>query len=698
MASISIKITGETENDPITEINCGRTSPKLGGNINISMFPELTGFTCEYNDIQNISNLAFNPNLQRVEIDGNKLTAINSGSGLSSNLQLQYFDCSDNQLTGNIFDLSLNNNLTYFNCSGNKFTGFTSGNQIPYTLSTFNANNNNLYQTSVDSILDAYVRNNRTSEYGNFYLDVNGTNRHPSLSDSNVLIYSSGSGFLRSGTTTVTANVSGHGFSNGSIISISGITNATQLNGTYIVTGVSTNQFQYNTTGVGFATGSGTAIIRSTNSTTDGFRKYQILTLPTGQAILDPINGDIQGRGLNVQINSFFDGVQIGNPISGFTGLFGQRDYLGFSVDMNDIGNRVVVGAPYSDDNLNDAFNLFFGVVRVYELNNNLNWVKVGNDIGFQEVNDQFGWRVSMSSNGNRIAVSYYEKNPANRGATEIYEWNGNQWIRIGQILGFNAEDWSGYSVQLNSDGGRVVIAERFGDAGGSASGQVRVYEYNGSSWIQMGEVISGGAASDEIVNVSINSTGDIIAYGSLGADVLPSLTNVGVVRVYGWDGVKWTQIGQDIYGDGNAYQLGKSLSLNSTGDIFAVGTTSLEGGRVYVYKYNGSTWNQLGQTFIAPSVTFTYGHSVSLNSVGDRLAIGDRQRGFNSLGAVEVYEYNGSRWEKLIRDLIGTPWSSSTFFGESVAFNKLGDRLVVGSPEIRGGWAQIYQLPPYPL
>ena len=124
MASISIKITGETENDPITEINCGRTSPKLGGNINISMFPELTGFTCEYNDIQNISNLALNTNLQRVEIDGNKLTAINSGSGLSSNLQLQYFDCSDNQLTGNIFDLSLNNNLTYFNCIKFKYFAF----------------------------------------------------------------------------------------------------------------------------------------------------------------------------------------------------------------------------------------------------------------------------------------------------------------------------------------------------------------------------------------------------------------------------------------------------------------------------------------------------------------------------------------------------------------------------------------------
>jgi hypothetical protein len=693
MASISIKITGETENDPITEINCGRTSPKLGGNINISMFPELTGFTCEYNDIQNISNLALNPNLQRVEIDGNKLTAINSGSGLSSNLQLQYFDCSDNQLTGNIFDLSSNNLITYFNCSGNKFTGFTSGNQIPYTVENFNANNNNLYQVSVDSILDAFVQNNRTSAYGDFYLDLNGTNRHPSLSDNNVLIYSSGSGFLRSGTTLVTANVSGHGFSSGSIITISGITNATGLNGTYIINNVSTDQFQYDTTGAGFATGAGTAVIRWTNSTTDGFRKYQILTLPTGQVIVDPINGDIEGRGLNVQINTFFDGIQIGSPISGFTGVGGQRDYLGNSIDINDNGTRVIVGGPYSDNDLNDAFTIYYGVARVYELNN-CGWVKVGQDLVGEAQSDYFGYSVSINSSGNRIAVGYYGGGSGDTGVTKIYEWNGNQWIQIGQsIIGLNTSDWSGWSVQLNSLGDRIVIAERYTN---SASGSTRIFEYNGLEWVQMGETINGKNTGDEITNISINATGDVIVYSSQGADVPPSLTNVGVVRAYGWDGVKWAQIGQDIYGDGNAYLLGKSLSLNSVGDIFAVGSYSLEGGRVYVYKYNGSIWVQLGNTFIAPSATASYGYSVSLNSVGDRLAIGDRQRGYNSLGAVEVYEYNGSKWEKLVRDLIGTPWTMGqpTHFGESVSLNKFGGRLAVGSPSIYGGWAQIYQLP----
>ena len=697
MASVSIKITGDSENDPITEIDCGRTSPKLGGNINISMFPELTGFACRYNDIQNISNFALNPNLQKMEIDGNQLTQINSGSGLSSNLQLQYFDCSNNSITGNIFDLSLNTNLTYFNCSGNKFTGFQSGNQIPYTLETFNANNNYLYQTSVDSILDAFVNNNRTSEYGNFYLDLNGTNKHPSLSDGNVLIYSSGSGFLRSGTTLVTANVSGHGFSNGTIITISGITNATQLNGTYIVTGASTNQFQYNTTGAGFATGSGMAIIRSTSNKNDGFRKYQILTLPTGQTIFDSVNGDIQGRGLNVQINSFFDGIQIGNTISGFTGVVGQNDYLGNSVDINDEGSRVVIGGPYSDNNLNDASNLYYGVVRVYELNDS-NWIKIGQDIMGEAQNDYFGWSVSMNSDGNRIAVGYYGGGSGDTGTTKIYEWNGNEWVQIGQnITGLTTSDSSGWFVQLNSDGSRIVIAEKEATTTAPNTGKVRIFEYNGSTWVQMGETINGLAAYDGVNRVCINTTGDIIVYSSIGADSPQSLTNVGVVRAYSWDGVEWNKMGQDIYGDGNAYLLGRSLSLNSIGDVFAVGTYSLEGGRVYVYKYNGSRWNQLGQTFIAPLVTATYGYSVSLNSIGDRLAIGDRQRGGTSLGAVEVYEYNGSKWEKLVRDLIGTPWTAgqATFFGESVSLNKLGDRLAVGSPAIRGGWTQIYQLPP---
>lgn len=689
MASISIKITGETENDPITEINCGRTSPKLGGNINISMFPELTGFTCEYNDIQNISNLALNPNLQRVEIDGNKLTAINSGSGLSSNLQLQYFDCSNNQLTGNIFDLSLNNNLTYFNCSGNKFTGFTSGNQIPYTLETFNANNNNLYQTSVDSILDAFVKNNRTSAYGNFYLDLNGTNRHPSWTTSydQTFLASSGSSFSRSGT-CVTANIiGGNPIGDGYVVTITGITNATDLNGTYIVKNSTYQKFEYDTTGSGFATGSGMAGIRWTFDENDGFRKYQILTLPTGQTIVDAVNGNIQGRGLNVQINSFFNAIQIGNTISGFDG--NHLMYEGQTIDINTVGNRIILAGNENYEVRVTGYNEWIGefydytdtqavaTAKTYELVNS-NWIQMGQAFySNPETTFESTIHVSMNGDGNRIAIGYMMNYnyPGSNLENKIYEWNGNQWIQIGQTIK-NLNLSPRHYIKLNTLGNRVAIADSF--PYGANPNPLRIFEYNGSQWIQMGSTITGIIGGDYgYIDIAMNSIGDVIVQGMEG--VSPEWK--AIFRVYGWNGIEWVKIGQDI--SGNDYSLGQynPVSINSIGDIIVLGSRL----GVRAYKYNGSEFIQLGQeiiTNISYAVT-----SVSLNDNGDRLVIR------NNYPETKIYEYNGSFWEELIQPIKGF----ISDFSQSVS-NGLGDIVTTRDRIGDSTAARVYQLPPYPL
>jgi hypothetical protein len=49
-----------------------------------------------------------------------------------------------------------------------------------------------------------------------------------------------------------------------------------------------------------------------------------------------------------------------------------------------------------------------------------------------------------------------------------------------------------GWSVSLNSDGTIVAIGAAFNDGNGSNSGHVRVYQYNGSQWVQLGLDIDG--------------------------------------------------------------------------------------------------------------------------------------------------------------------------------------------------------------
>ena len=55
MPNISVSLSGENPNDPITEINCGQSTVRVGGDVNISLFPELTGFYCTGFDIKSIN-------------------------------------------------------------------------------------------------------------------------------------------------------------------------------------------------------------------------------------------------------------------------------------------------------------------------------------------------------------------------------------------------------------------------------------------------------------------------------------------------------------------------------------------------------------------------------------------------------------------------------------------------------------------
>ena len=88
---------------------------------------------------------------------------------------------------------------------------------------------------------------------------------------------------------------------------------------------------------------------------------------------------------------------------------------------------------------------------------------------------------------------------------------------QMGQdITGEAAGDKSGYNVSINSDGTRVAIGAYLNDGAASDAGHVRVLEWDGVSWIKIGEDIAGEAANDRSgISVSINSDGTRVAIGA---------------------------------------------------------------------------------------------------------------------------------------------------------------------------------------
>jgi hypothetical protein len=69
--------------------------------------------------------------------------------------------------------------------------------------------------------------------------------------------------------------------------------------------------------------------------------------------------------------------------------------------------------------------------------------------------------------------------------------------------------------VSLSSDGTIVAIGGFSNDASGSNAGHVRVLQWSGSAWVQLGADIDGEAADDRFGrSAALSSDGTIVAIG----------------------------------------------------------------------------------------------------------------------------------------------------------------------------------------
>ena len=278
-------------------------------------------------------------------------------------------------------------------------------------------------------------------------------------------------------------------------------------------------------------------------------------------------------------------------------------DESGVSTNLSSNGNTIAIGAYLNDGNGTDA-----GHVRVYDWDG-MNWIQKGNDIDAENGAD-YSSTVSLSSNGNTVVIGgpWNDGNGNRSGHVRVYFWDGMNWIQKGtDIDGEMAEDRSGGRLSLSSDGNILAISSSYNDDNGTDAGHVRVYDWDGMNWIQKGTDIDGEATGDFIGSVSLSSDGNILAIGATRND--GNGTDAGHVRVYTWNETAWTQIGSDIDGEATGDQSGWDVSLSSDGNILAIAANLNDGngtdaGHVRVYKY-----------FIPQTITFD---ALDIQALGD--------------------------------------------------------------------------------
>ncbi|XMO87948.1 T9SS type A sorting domain-containing protein [Algibacter sp. AS12] len=391
-----------------------------------------------------------------------------------------------------------------------------------------------------------------------------------------------------------------------------------------------------------------------------------------------------------------FSQEQIGSDINGEAG----NDKSGTSVSLSADGSIVAIGAPDNQSGLN----AHSGHVRVFK-NVSYSWKQLGKDIDGIGNTDFFGKSVSLSANGNIVAIGANgnRDNGWASGHVRVFANKDNVWTQIGNnIIGENDNDQSGISISLSADGNIVAIGAHLNDGNGTDSGHVRVYQNISDKWIQIGNDIDGESEGDQSGSaISLSSNGKVLAIGSI-------LNNgngpeSGHVRIFKYDSGSWKQIGSDIDGEAAYDSFGSAISLSAEGNIVAIGAINNYGsgeksGHVRVFENNSGSWKQIGSDINGEKAFNRFGSSVSLSETGNIVAIGAIKNGENGTnsGHVRIYKNISGSWIQFGNDMDGENSQDSS--GRSISLSSDGNIVAIGAPlnDARGensGHVRVYDV-----
>ena len=382
-----------------------------------------------------------------------------------------------------------------------------------------------------------------------------------------------------------------------------------------------------------------------------------------------------------------------------------NNELLGTAVALNGSGNRLAVGGIYDTGSPQSGSK--YGAVHLYSFTDtNFSGAVLEGTIGKgytggKNVNfdatagDFFGHGISLNSAGDRLAIGETGYN-SNRGAAHLFTFTdtsftgGTLAATVAQgVSGTNdvpitlgVGDYFGSSVALSGDGEKLAVGAIYGDGDSnnhSATGEVYLFTFNDTDFTggQLIATIGDSYTSGQDINI------DLASYDKFGRSV--SLDYDGNRLAVGAS----EDVGPDGKSDAGA------VYLFSFDDLaFTDGALTATIGDGYTGSKNVNIANLAGDD--------QFGIGVSLNAIGDRLAVGafnDDGNGNSATnsGAAYLISFSDDEFSSgTLRHIIGSGYNTGNNvnlttleagdrFGMSVALNDAGDRLAVGAHQDDG-------------
>ncbi|MCB0554945.1 MAG: T9SS type A sorting domain-containing protein [Phaeodactylibacter sp.] len=368
--------------------------------------------------------------------------------------------------------------------------------------------------------------------------------------------------------------------------------------------------------------------------------------------------------------NPSFAQIQVGGDIYGEEG-----DVSGQSVSLSGDGSRVAIGGPLNDENGENA-----GLVRVYDLAGG-EWVQVGANIEGETAGERLGnYAVSLSSDGNRLAVGAPSnaENGLNSGKVRVFELEEGDWVQVGGGLIGETGSYFGASVTLSENGNRLVVGAT---RTAMLAGAVFTFDLVGGEWVQAGAPIEGDMINGIFgKEVALSADGNRVA-------ILGQV----YARVFEWNGASWIQIGSDFTAPSRIERFSFSANGERLAAIVVTGESIPTPLAVQVYEWNGADWLQIGL-----NIDLEKERNVSISEDGGRIVIGGGDIIISSPGYVWIYDWIAGDWSQVGIVIEGDAMGDRC--GDGLSLSSDGNRAAIGAPFNDGngdasGQVRVYDL-----
>jgi len=404
---------------------------------------------------------------------------------------------------------------------------------------------------------------------------------------------------------------------------------------------------------------------------------YSTAISADGTIVATGANSNDNGGSNSGQVRVFglANGVwsQIGGDLNGES----SGDQTGQSVSLSSDGSVVAIGEPFNND-----LGFVSGQVRVFRNVNNT-WTQVGQDLFGENSSAEAGKSVDLSGDGSVVAFGAPNTTVNGvffAGKVKVFVNQNNNWVQKGgDINGDGSIIKFGSSVSLSDDGNIIAIGQSGDPINNNPAdvGRVKIYQFTGNQWVQLGNTIfEPGSRGEFGLRVSVSASGTIVAIGSFSRSE---------VQVFELTNGVWSQIGSTLVGNGAGDSFGFSLSLSSSGSRLAVGARFVnqnnnQPGSAYIFERQGSNWVLIGNPIVGVAQGNQAGFSVAISQDGSKVAVGsignNTVRVFEntSLSTSDFDSNSFSFYPNPAKDIIN--FSSSTTIETITIYNVLGQEV----------------------